>query len=362
MKKQIIHIFDCWGIFWVDFFRRILFRKIKSTKVKRILVVRKGTIGDHTVCQPIYLALQKSFPDQQLDLLTSNGGLDYAHINNLPEKDLFHQCFNFNDFGQNELFRRIKKQKYDAVIELPQDLDTVYTQIRNMFFYRFCNISMGAGWKPRRSNVFKSYRFNHLALKREWEKHRDTLQDHALGIEVTPQYLPCEPTDLPESVSKLNLSDFIAVAPGAKFKSKQWPYYIALVEELQKRGEQVLLVGGIKDAQEFSLVNTLNLCGSLSVLQSRFVLSKVKVLICNDSGPMHLAYAVGTPVLALFGGRSYPKAWWPPKGKKNVVLFYQTNAPVAYVGNKNADSRQDKHLANLSVDHVLAALDKILQN
>jgi ADP-heptose:LPS heptosyltransferase len=45
-----------------------------------------------------------------------------------------------------------------------------------------------------------------------------------------------------------------------------------------------------------------------------------KLVISNDTGPMHLAYAVGTPLIAIFSSRDYAGKWFPPENGKNIVF------------------------------------------
>ncbi len=340
--------------------RGLLFRPMGYKIPKRILLVRKGTIGDHVVCQPLYLAIKDYYSTQNIDLLTSNGGLEYAHISKLPEQGLFNETINFNDLGKKEIFEQIKSKRYDLVIELPQDLDTIYTQVRNMIFYRWCGIKQGVGWAPGISKQLRNYRFKKIPLKREWEKHADTLKAQGFDELIKEKYMPVDQVELPKEYSQVDFKEMIAIAPGAKFKCKQWPHYNRLAHALIKSNYHVVVIGSDDEGGSIDKLDVTNLCGKLNVLQSRYVLSQVRLLVCNDSGPMHLAYSVGTPLIALFGGRSYPKAWWPPENPLSVVLFERLNYPVGYFGNKRIEGNEDQHLNKIRVEEVKRKIDEIL--
>jgi heptosyltransferase-2 len=101
----------------------------------------------------------------------------------------------------------------------------------------------------------------------------------------------------------------IAFAPGARWPTKRWPAdrFARLIFEASARGFEPLLIGGAEDAAANAEVAALsrsaprNLTGALSVIESAAVLKRCGALVTNDSAPLHLAEAVGTPVIAFFG-------------------------------------------------------------
>ena len=102
---------------------------------------------------------------------------------------------------------------------------------------------------------------------------------------------------------------FVALAPGSIWGSKRWPYYAELGAKLAAR-VQVVVVGGKDDVELGDEIiravgrsggRAVNACGKLSLRQSAALIGKAAVLVTNDSAPLHLATAMGTPVVALFG-------------------------------------------------------------
>jgi ADP-heptose:LPS heptosyltransferase len=65
--------------------------------------------------------------------------------------------------------------------------------------------------------------------------------------------------------------------------------------------------------------SALNLCGELSARESAAVLGRCGVLVCHDSGPMHLAATQGTPCIALFGNLNQPRQWFPWGDQHHVI-------------------------------------------
>lgn len=95
----------------------------------------------------------------------------------------------------------------------------------------------------------------------------------------------------------------LVLAPGASWPSKRWPVerWEALIERLQAAGMRVCLLGKDDCAPSGDIVSFI---GETSTVEAGQLLRKADLLVCCDSGLMHLALAVGTPVLALFGPTS----------------------------------------------------------
>jgi len=102
---------------------------------------------------------------------------------------------------------------------------------------------------------------------------------------------------------------FVALAPGSIWGSKRWPYYPELAAKLAAR-LPVVLVGGPDDAGLGDEIvravgrsggRAVNGCGKLTLRQSAALIGKALLLVTNDSAPLHLATAMGTPIVALFG-------------------------------------------------------------
>ena len=96
---------------------------------------------------------------------------------------------------------------------------------------------------------------------------------------------------------------FVALAPGSIWGTKRWPYYPGLAAAL---GRQVVVIGGPEDAPlgtaiEAASGKAKSAVGQLSLRESAALLKHAALLVTNDSAPLHLATAVGTPVVAIFG-------------------------------------------------------------
>lgn len=117
----------------------------------------------------------------------------------------------------------------------------------------------------------------------------------------------------------------VGLVVGAKRPQNRWPieYFKEVTEYLLNKGYNIFLFGGPDDfelAEQIKGERVFNFCGKLSPLETAEMMKYCKLVISNDTGPMHLAYAVGTPLIAIFSSRDYAGKWFPPENEKNIVF------------------------------------------
>jgi heptosyltransferase-2 len=121
--------------------------------------------------------------------------------------------------------------------------------------------------------------------------------------------------------------DFIALAPGSIWGSKRWPYFGQLAGWLARRAP-VVAVGGPEDAPLGTEIVAaarasggvgVNACGRLTLRQSAALIGLARLLVTNDSAPLHIASAMGTRVVALFGP-TVPEFGFGPVDPRDVAL------------------------------------------
>ena len=115
---------------------------------------------------------------------------------------------------------------------------------------------------------------------------------------------------------------YTALAPGSIWGTKRWPWYPALAAALDG---PLVVVGGREDAdlaREIAAAapgRAWSAAGELSLRGSAAVIRRARVLVTNDSAPLHLATAVGTPVVAIFGP-TVPEQGFGPRGSRSLAL------------------------------------------
>ena len=130
---------------------------------------------------------------------------------------------------------------------------------------------------------------------------------------------------------QLNPDRLVAINPGANWEPKRWPpaYFQQLAECLvHQYGIQIVITGSVKDssmAEEIvnhsAQVSMVSLCGKTSVRELGALFSKCRLVISNDTGPLHIAAGVGANVIGLFGPTA-PQETGPLGRGRNVVIHY----------------------------------------
>jgi heptosyltransferase II len=153
---------------------------------------------------------------------------------------------------------------------------------------------------------------------------------------------------------------FVAIAPGSVWGTKRWPYYAELVSQLDR---PVVIVGGPEDsalAQSIAAANperAVSAAGALSLRASAAMIQRASVLVTNDSAPLHLATAVGTPIVALFGP-TVPEFGFGPRRQGDVSLGHADLAcrPCSRHGPERCPLGHHRCMRELSVEVILKAV------
>jgi len=162
--------------------------------------------------------------------------------------------------------------------------------------------------------------------------------------------------------------DFVALAPGSIWGSKRWPYYAELASKL---AAAIVIVGGPDDAALGNEIvraveggqgrsRAVNACGRLTLRQSAALIGRARLLVTNDSAPLHLATAMGTPVVAVFGP-TVTEFGFGPLRPGDVALGVEGLAcrPCSPHGPPACPLGHHRCMRELTVSAVLAAIEEL---
>jgi heptosyltransferase-2 len=153
---------------------------------------------------------------------------------------------------------------------------------------------------------------------------------------------------------------FVALAPGSIWGTKRWPGYAGLAAALD---QPIVVIGGREDAplaQEVlaaAPARARSAAGELSLRASAALIARAAVLVTNDSAPLHLATAVGTPVVAVFGP-TVPAFGFGPRGLRDRVVEHAALScrPCSAHGPRVCPLAHHRCMRELSIESVAAAV------
>jgi len=306
-----------------------------------LLILRLGSIGDTVVALPCFHAIARFYPNYRRVLLTNqsvstrtSSALSVLGGSGLVD-DVAHYPVGGLNFGQaRRLLAEIRRLRPVALIYLVER-PRFAPVLRDWLFLKAAGVPkvIGLPW----SRDLRNCRTDPATGELEHEAYRvgRTLQRY-MPIEFGKEYW-----GLRFSRAELEVVDrllgqpskhemLVAVAPGTKLAAKDWGrnHWAELLNKIADdyRHVRLVLLGA---AEERSLCVDLallwkgpvsNACGALTPRESAAALARCRVLICHDSGPMHLAASQGTPCVALFGNHNRPRRWYP-FGENHRVIY-----------------------------------------
>ncbi|MBS1749981.1 MAG: glycosyltransferase family 9 protein [Bacteroidetes bacterium] len=310
---------------------KVLFKSIKNPK--KILIFRTGSIGDSICAIPSIIAVGRTFPEASVDILTNAGKENLVGLFYLLNPKHYRKIIDYYGVSKRELFKLLRKEKYDLVIQLPQ-VDASFTSLcRDMLVYR-CICSSGIGWFVSQLRLFTKTQSKYLIFPNENSRLLGYLRENRFltdGVEAELN-IQQEDKDVVNSLFReenINGTDKkLCMVIGAKRPQNRWPIeYFVKVAEYFSLKFKIILIGGSEDSKLakplLHIPNLINFCGKLTPMQSAAVLSLCDITLSNDTGPMHMSYTVGTPTIALFSSRDLPGKWYPPEKNNNYI--FRTN-------------------------------------
>ena len=327
-----------------------------------ILVVPYMWIGDFVRCHSVVKLLKRRFPASPVDVLTTaivSPLIDYMPgvregiVADLPRRRL--------GLGRHhELAGRLRQQGYGQALVMPRTWKSA--------------LAPYLAGIPRRTGFVGECRFGLVNDLRWGERKLPRMIDRCATLALPKGELPPAEWPSPELVvppaevaawrRRLGLEGGtgvdIAIAPGAVGPAKRWPafFYAGLARQLAGAGHRVWILGGPKEgalAAEIAGAEHLgirDLTGP-DLRTAILALAAAHVAVSNDSGLMHVAAALGTPTIGIFGPTS-PSLWAPLNPLSAVI---EAQSELACRPCHKPVCRLDHHrcMRDITVDQVLAA-------
>jgi len=162
----------------------------------------------------------------------------------------------------------------------------------------------------------------------------------------------------------LDARPLAVLAPGAAHFTKRWPHerWLALAQRLRDQGYALLSVGGPEDraAAEALVPLVENAAGAFTLQETGAALARARVAITGDTGVMHMATGVGTPVVALFGPTVEQFGFFPYSAKATVLERGLDCRPCSTMGGPSCPMGHHRCLRDIGPDAVAAAAEALV--
>jgi lipopolysaccharide heptosyltransferase I len=336
---------------------------------QRILIIKPSSLGDVVHALPVLAALRRACANAHIAWLVNDGLAPLLEGHPLLDevirfdRDRYGRMWRsprvFVDFWR--FVAQIRRRRFDLVIDL-QGL------IRSGLMSRFSGAGQRLGFAEAREGAWLFYsRRVRCADSAEHAVDKNLAVVRALGLSVDRPEFPlglqaverAAASELLARAAGEPVEAFTAVIPGARWETKLWPMekMAALIDRMHAEGLARCVLLGAPDEREFAerIVATcrsrvIDLVGRTSLRQLAALIDLAGRVVCHDSGPLHIAAALGKPTVAIFGPTN-PDRTGPYSDAARVVRHLIECAPcyrrVCPYGHQNC-------LRQLEVETVLA--------
>jgi heptosyltransferase-2 len=269
------------------------------SEVRRLLVRAPNWVGDVVLSLPALRDLRRNFPGARMEVLARRTVADLYRA--VPEVEAVRA---FDAPGEASEAAR----GFDLAVILPNSFASAWQVFRARVPQRWGRATDGRGLLLTR----RALPSPGLGGRSQVYYYRAMLAGLGLAVSASPDASLSCPTEWRSAGERLlgGGDGWVGLAPGASFgPAKRWPpsRYAAVGDALARHGFRVVLLGSPAEEALSSRVasgmlhSPLDLAGRTSLPELVGVLSGLRLLVTNDSGPMHLAAALGTPLVAVFG-------------------------------------------------------------
>ena len=342
--------------------------------IRSVLVIRLSSMGDVLLATMLVRELRTQFPDARIDVCVNEEWSDIFRYNpHCSSVHAYKRSFSRAEFSrwkkgiQQSLQETTGNTRYDWILDLQRN-------------NRSRRIRSGLGKNVRRIKKHRVHKLALVHLKSNFhsktlhstERYRETasvlgVHDDGQGLEF---WLPEEnvlhlrqaiPTDIVR----------IALAPGAHHATKRWlPEHFAesaliLTERLRREGREseIVLLGGKADADLCASVASFlegkvrlrNAYGASSLTDTARTLDSCALLLCNDTGVMHLAAARGVPLVAVFGSTVPELGFAPFRVPHRIAQATVDCRPCTHIGRESCPKGHFKCMKLVSAESVADA-------
>lgn len=342
--------------------------------LRHVLVIHLREIGDVLVATPVFAALRRRFPGVRITAVVQKKCMEMLTCN--PDVDDILPVVKWHEssggvvrgaIGELGFLNRVRRLGVDAVVDLTAN-------DRSSLIVLASGASIRVGRRRRKGAMGRNKVYTRLVAVNSHQhmvgqllevlKGLDLVEaagDYRLRLEVGAGDVVRVDELLPVGVVP------IQVHPTSRIPKKCWSpdKMREVVRTLTERGEKVVVTTG-PDERELAYAaemlrgvpgeGVINLAGKVTLKELAVVSGRSRLFIGVDSAPMHMAAAMGTPVLALFGPSD--ETMWAPWGRHGLAVVPMGCRPPC---RRKRDCPTIACMTELMPEHVLQAMDALLK-
>jgi heptosyltransferase-2 len=329
-------------------------RTLRREDIRSILLLRHDRVGDMVLSTPVFRALKTRYPDANITVLASETNQEILLNNpNVDEILIYKGIRNFTP--------EVRKKKFDMAIDLflTHDMKQAFMTCLSGAVYRL-------GFRDSGRELFFNMR---CPAARPQKRMVDHLSDLAIasGSETTDNEPEIFLSEQEKEWAQSELSQrglkralIVAVHPGAFYPSQRWPaerFGESAQQIIESYGAAVLIFGGKNERHLLEKIRVAAgdrshiFCG-LSLRQFIALLDRCSLLVCNNSGPLHIASALQIPTVSMTGPTVVPL--WLPKGKSHIAV----NRELPCSPCNRAECSDHSCMEQITVNEVMAEVTR----
>ncbi len=336
--------------------------------VKRVLVVRLRSIGDTVLATPSLVVLRWFLPEAEVDILLEDWVAPLLEGTDVADNVI---AVGKGAAERAKTARELRRRKYDVAFNL-------HGGTTGTFF----TYASGARHRVGFSEYQYSFLYNHLLSSAVdfWKRtplHSAEQQLALLGFVGVPvdsrpkSRLPITKeasAAVEERLSQIGLADnpFALIHPAAAFDTKQWPTenFARIAEYLSLNGTEVIAVAAPDETEVLEKLAAsakvrIHAFSDLKLPEITAIAEKARIFVGNDSGIAHIAAAVATPSVVIFGS-SNRDHWRPWMYAPNEVVFEEF-ACQPCAGYECKEYGEPRCILSVKPEKVIAAIDRLLK-
>lgn len=276
----------------------------------KVLLVQTGFLGDVILSTPVIPYLKGHYPGCSLSVLTTPAAADLVRYH--PDVD---EVLTFDKRkrqrglrGLLEMAGILRSRHFDVAVSL-------HKSWRSALLLRLARIRERYGFKEAHGRFLYTRTASRRRYSHDVQRNLAVLETLGYRVdEMRPELHVGVPETAREKAAtllqELPCSTVIGLAPGSVWRTKRWTErgFADVGRALLDEGCGIVIIGGPSDTGVADKVVELigadpclrNLCGQLSLVESKAVIERLSLLVTNDSAPLHLASAAKTPLVAIF--------------------------------------------------------------